>query len=197
MNFIDTWFISMIVCTFIDIKGEFNIYKYIADKGYKLNLEKYREESNRKEEGVITINLDLIFKYLPFLNIGYSLFKLNFYNEKFDLLFEQLCKKDLVKKMTDEEFSKYLANPTGRNAKSIFIEGFKFDSQDSNLKKYEINSNGETILEKKPLSKLERYRELRDSLKINGYLYGEEMFEYKELKEEIEGPTLTIKKEGN
>ncbi len=45
----------------------------------------------------------------------------------------------------------------------------------------------------KPKTKLERYIELRDSLKEQGYLIGEEMFEYQDLKKEL-GPTLNLKK---
>lgn len=55
----------------------------------------------------------------------------------------------------------------------------------------------EVVEEVRPLSRLERYKQLKQSIEENGFLYGEEMFEYKELKEEIEGPTLTIKKEDN
>ena len=61
-----------------------------------------------------------------------------------------------------------------------------------------MDSKKDEVLEEvRPLSRLERYKQLKQSIEENGFLYGEEMFEYKELKEEIEGPTLTIKKEGN
>lgn len=50
-----------------------------------------------------------------------------------------------------------------------------------------------TLTKTKPKTKLERYIELRDSLKEQGYLIGEEMWEYKELKEELE-PTLKLTK---
>lgn len=59
------------------------------------------------------------------------------------------------------------------------------------------SKNDEVDEEVRPFSRLERYKHLKQSIEENGFLYGEEMFEYKELKEEIEGPTLTIKKEGN
>ena len=61
-----------------------------------------------------------------------------------------------------------------------------------------IDSKKDEVAEEvRPLSRLERYKQLKQSIEENGFLYGEEMFEYKELKEEIEGPTLTINKEGN
>ena len=50
-----------------------------------------------------------------------------------------------------------------------------------------------TLTKVKPKTKLERYVELRDSLKEQGYLIGEEMWEYQELKKEIE-PTLKLTK---
>ena len=50
-----------------------------------------------------------------------------------------------------------------------------------------------TLTKIKPKTKLERYIELRDSLKEQGYLIGEEMFEYQDLKEEL-GPTLNLTK---
>lgn len=45
--------------------------------------------------------------------------------------------------------------------------------------------------EPKPLTRLERYKQLRDSITQNGFLYGEEMVEYKELKEEFGELTLS------
>lgn len=50
-----------------------------------------------------------------------------------------------------------------------------------------------TLNKVKPKTKLERYIELRDSLKEQGYLIGEEMFEYQDLKKELE-PTLKLTK---
>lgn len=50
-----------------------------------------------------------------------------------------------------------------------------------------------TLTKVKPKTKLERYIELRDSLKANGFLYGEEMCEYHDLKDEFEQePVVTI-----
>ena len=65
--------------------------------------------------------------------------------------------------------------------------------------KSEIDSksykDGDTIVisNSKPKTKLERYIDLRDSLKQNGYLYGEEMCEYRDLENEL-GFSLNLKK---
>ena len=47
-----------------------------------------------------------------------------------------------------------------------------------------------TLNKTKPKTKLERYKELKNSLIQNGFLYGEEMVEYKDLQEELK---LTLK----
>lgn len=53
-----------------------------------------------------------------------------------------------------------------------------------------------TLTKTKPKTKLERYIELRDSLKANGYLYGEEMCEYRDLEKEL-GPSLSLTNKKN
>ena len=50
-----------------------------------------------------------------------------------------------------------------------------------------------TLTKTKPKTRLERYIELRDSLTKNGYLYGEEMCEYRELQDEF-APKLKMTK---
>lgn len=80
------------------------------------------------------------------------------------------------------------------NSDAFIHELCKNESVDvSDIEK--INED-KTLDEVKPLSRLERYKQLKQSIEENGFLYGEEMFEYKELKEEfdeMEGPKLKLK----
>lgn len=82
--------------------------------------------------------------------------------------------------------------------KAKFGDIDSFVEEIMNTQNITLESNDSEVKESddlKPLSRLERYKQLRQSIIENGFLYGEEMFEYQELKEEFgNDEALTLKK---
>lgn len=251
MSFVISYLLSLVICYLLDIKGELNMHKYLADIGYKMKYKTQKKEEN--EPGVISINLDPILKLIPYVNLGYAIFKYTFLCNNKDKFVEAFKSSDMIEKMNKVELHEYKKHPSvitaltisknksivpigrirhkeengeiseiefilksvngtkrieiisisGPVSKLSFIEILMFidkymgdepriiDNHDGTIY-YENVENIDESFETKLLSKLERYKQLRDSLKQNGYLYGEEMCEYKDLQEELDGPKLSL-----
>ena len=87
-----------------------------------------------------------------------------------------------VKELSKDELTKYILEHM-----DLIMEG-------KNITLKRTNQYVEVTYTKiKQKTKLERYIELRDSLTKNGYLYGEEMCEYRELQDEF-APKLKMTK---
>ena len=95
------------------------------------------------------------------------------------------------------EISGSLINLSPEEVVNYVLEQMGLIMKSKNIKIIRTNELTEITLTKtKPKTKLERYIELRDSLKANGYLYGEEMCEYRDLEEEL-GPSLSLTNKKN
>ena len=117
--------------------------------------------------------------------------KFNFNNK--DKLYEIISTSGPISRLSIEEQNEFVEKHLSS----------AFKKYDSDAKKDTINSTSEEKVEDKkiseesvkPLSRLERYKQLRDEITTNGWLYGEDMWEYRELKEEFENSQeMTLKK---
>jgi len=110
--------IGTIITSYIfDTSLGFQMFKDVADEGYKINTERYNEfvKSNSKENDMNKLML------FPFVNIGFCFWKLAKYNEARPYLIDQLRVIDAIEPFTKEEENKYKAKPTGLNAMIISI----------------------------------------------------------------------------
>lgn len=95
------------------------------------------------------------------------------------------------------EISGSLINLSQQEVVNYVLEQMDMIMKSKDIKIIRTNELIEITLTKtKPKTKLERYIELRDSLKANGYLYGEEMCEYRDLEKEL-GPSLSLTNKKN
>lgn len=260
MNIIGTWFFTVCLSFYFEVKSAFKMFKDFADAGYKFNSDKLSELSN----AVGPMQARTIFSlFVPFYNMLSTVVRFQKYEQFKEVIFEQYITLGILEEMSDEEKAEYNKKSTGFNASVIAAKGnvknvndymtltIKENDNDISIVKFNINEKADNLYDKldiieisgpisnltkneqldiivdclrkmvlsedniisenentnknetesnvedkqaeevKPLSRLERYKQLRDSITENGYLYGEEMVEYKELQEEF-GNQLTL-----
>ncbi|MBQ7790237.1 MAG: hypothetical protein IJ399_03135 [Bacilli bacterium] len=117
MEIIIFMIISIIVSLGIETANELDIFKEIANFGYKVDLSKVEKYIDKKDS-FRTYCLLLI----PGFNFIYSLSRLKKYNKFKSEIYHNLTHMDLFIKMEDEEFEKYLENPKSINAFNISFD---------------------------------------------------------------------------
>lgn len=108
---------SMIVSLSIDTISELSIFKEIADRGYKVNMNNIYKYINKKDN-----KLSYLLLFIPGVNIVNSLCKMKRYETLKNELLSKLDDSDLFTKMNDEEYQSYLDNPKSITALNMSVE---------------------------------------------------------------------------
>lgn len=161
--------------------------KQVYEENEKISFGTITIEDSNGEVSVINIKLDLN-------------------QEDPDKMIEIITMRGPIRDLSKEEQLKFIREHLGKafekgvskfGSKEAFIEKLcKEDTVDvSDIDKLTVTSEKiEDEEEIKPLSRLERYKQLKQSILENGFLYGEDMVLYKELKEKYEDEqNLTLK----
>jgi len=114
MELIFIWILTIIVSFAIQSNMMMQMFKILADQGYKLNLDKLVNITNQIDESAEKISC------LALLIPGYNLFKsiqicTNFIQHK-DLILNQYDVMGVVEEMSEWEILEYNKKPTGLNA---------------------------------------------------------------------------------
>lgn len=149
------------------------------------------EESEKISFGTITIEE-------PNGEVSVVNIKLDLNKENKDNMIEILTVRGPIRNLSKEEQLKFVKNHLGETFKKGVSKYGSADAFVEELcKKSSVDVSeidGLTVTTKKiedkedekPLSRLERYKQLKKSIEENGFLYGEDMVLYKELQEEYE-----------
>lgn len=111
MNLIDICIITIIVSLGMRLKEKIDIYKMIADLGYKFNFQRFNELQTDEniQINIITRVLDDYYMYIPFYNLLVDAIRNINYDEQIDLL----KRYGALEKMTIEEQNKYNEHKSG------------------------------------------------------------------------------------
>lgn len=112
MNFIGLWITTTVTSYVLDLGLGIKLFKDLADQGYKIDLERYKELKEELNLG----NRSVIIKFIPFLNILNEMKKSFDYNQQRNMIFNSMDVLDLLEEMTDLEKEEYQKKPTGWNA---------------------------------------------------------------------------------
>lgn len=108
---------SMLVSLSIDTISELSIFKEIANRGYKVDMNNVYKYINKREN-----KLHYLLLFVPGINIVNSLCKMKKYETLKNELLSKLEENDLFVKMTDEEYQSYLDNPKSVVALNMSVE---------------------------------------------------------------------------
>ena len=119
MSYIVMWLTTVLASYVFDFKIAFKMFKEIADVGYKINADKFRDFAN----SIPTNSSDIskVIRFIPFVNLLYTLHGINSYENNKQLIFQQFLSLDILEEMTDDEKEEYKKNPTGLNAMVITL----------------------------------------------------------------------------
>lgn len=109
--------LSTIVLSFsIELLNEMTIFKEIANRGYKIDMNKASKYANKKEQQMFLVKM-----IIPGVNIVEAFKRMNKYEKAKSELFANLDKIDLFVKMTDEEYQQYIDRPKSTTALNLAI----------------------------------------------------------------------------
>ena len=114
MNFFLTWISTTVVSFILTYKHEFKMFKEIADAGYKLSIDKNRNNSDNADD--VEYNSSLISLFIPFYNLFTVIEREMVYEKEKDVILEQMIFCGMVEEMSEYEKKIYSENPTGLNA---------------------------------------------------------------------------------
>lgn len=131
-------YLGTIVASFvIELDNGFQMFKDVADAGYKIDVEKMSEfinkmRNNRKSESLLRI-------FVPIYNILRAMqLRMQYIQQKFSVL-DQLNVMDCIEEMTESEKIEYAKKPTGLNA---LLVSLKSSIEISKAIKIEIKDEG-------------------------------------------------------
>ncbi len=146
MSFIGLWITTTVTSYIMDLSLGLKLFKDLADQGYKINIERYKELMQELKID----NSSKIIKFIPFLNILNEMKKSYEYNQQRDMIFNSMDILDLLEEMTDLEKDEYRKKPTGW---TTLILPIKVDMRLSKADKIACNIEGskyEIYYEKDP-----------------------------------------------
>lgn len=108
------WGTTVVASVSMDIVKELRVFKYAADDGYRINLEKAKEYDDSQSD------LDVFKKatthFIPVYNVLHTMNETKMFNDKVPTLLNQLHVMDLLEPMSDEEKEQYNKKPGLFNA---------------------------------------------------------------------------------
>lgn len=109
--------LSTIILSFsLEILNEMTIFKEIANRGYKIDMNKASKYANKKQKQNYLLKL-----LVPGVNIVEAIKRINKYEKAKTELLANLDKIDLFVKMTDEEYQQYIDRPKATTALNLAI----------------------------------------------------------------------------
>lgn len=131
MYFLVTWIVTSLLSIGLEVKNEFRLFKDAADIGYKIDLGKI---SNVSEKANINRNKTKLLFFIPIVNIACVINNILLYNENREIFLDELSVLDALDRMDKNELEYYKKNPTSLNAYIISLK--KLDI------KQKYNNNG-------------------------------------------------------
>lgn len=108
------WGTTIVASVSMEIVKELKVFKYAADDGYRINLEKAKEYDDNQSD--IDVFKKAISHFIPVYNILNTMNEINMFNEKTPTLLNQLHVMNLLEPMSDEEKEEYNKKPSLFNA---------------------------------------------------------------------------------
>lgn len=105
----------VISCT-LEISNEMSIFKDVASRGYKIDMNKVSKHIDKKQNKLFWIKL-----LIPGVNIISSIKRMIKYDKIKKELFQKIDETDLFVKMTEEELEKYSDSPKSTTALNMAI----------------------------------------------------------------------------
>jgi len=131
-------YLSTVIMSFIfELDNGFTMFKDVADAGYKIDIDRMTEFTNKIKNSKNTNSLLRIL--IPFYNVFIAMqLRMQYNQQKFAML-DQLNVMDCIEEMTEAEKIEYAKKPTGLNAIMIPL---KSSIQASKAIKIEIKDEG-------------------------------------------------------
>ena len=123
LDLVCAWLGSIIVNYYIKNYNKINFCKYIAERGYKVNVRKMEELKKITVDNIESIKkIALSFRDFTFLYGMLINFDETLSQEDNIYLLKLLAKYNLLLKLTEEEKETFLKDPIGKNAYIIFYK---------------------------------------------------------------------------
>ena len=119
MEFIFFWLSTSVTSFIMEISNELRVFKDAADAGYKIDIRKMTELSEKLNKNAIKVKH--ISMLIPIFNIIQVFISITQYNNIRPMILDQLSAMDILEEMTETEKKEYSKKTTGLNAMKIII----------------------------------------------------------------------------
>ena len=176
MNIFIFWISSSIMSLVMEVINELRVFKYLADYGYLINLQRLSEISNLNpnDDSDKKLFLSLL---IPILNFATVFNRTQMINQNLPILINQFCVTDCVDEMTQEEKKEYQKHPTVLKAITL--------SMKRDIKNMQSASNFKKRFEEELKEKLDDNKSKEEDIICNdkNSLYRQQLSQYKKLLE--------------
>ncbi len=151
------WLTSSIMCLTMEFINELQLFKYLADCGYLINIQRLSEFSNLNPDDKSDKKL-LLSLIIPILNFATVFNRTQIINQSLPIIIEQFRVTDCIDEMTKEEKEEYQNHPTAFKALVLSVKRDMknmpptsnskkdFDNDSEDKEKLEDNKSKEDII---------------------------------------------------